>query len=126
MDCPHQGRPDGPHCRIDMFEPWSQALAVSRNSSGSKCCIGFTVRGAISSTRAPRNDGTTRGTILLRSQARPGPIGASIASLIKVEGSTLPVRGLDCLDDTPLLDLKLFTPLVPPTPGDFDVVTHEP
>jgi hypothetical protein len=31
----------------------------------------------------------------------------------------------DCLDGTPLLDLKpdrtLFTPLAPPTPGDFDV-----
>jgi tRNA (adenine37-N6)-methyltransferase len=71
--------------------------------------------------QSPRNDGTTRGTISLRSQARPSPIGASIASLIKVEGSTLPVRGLDCLDDTPLLGLKLFTPLVPPTLGDSDV-----
>ena len=125
MVCPRQRRPDGPLCRIEVFEPWSQALAVSRNSSGSKCCIGCTVRGAISSTRAPRNDGTTRGTFSLRSPVRPNPIGASIASLIKVEGSTLPVRGLDCLDDTPLLDLKpdrkLFTPLVPPTPGDSDV-----
>jgi tRNA (Thr-GGU) A37 N-methylase len=33
------------------------------------------------------------------------------------------VRGLDCLDGTPLLDLKpdraLFTPIAPPQPGDF-------
>jgi tRNA (Thr-GGU) A37 N-methylase len=35
------------------------------------------------------------------------------------------VRGLDCLDGTPLIDIKpdrcLFTPLAPPTPGDSDV-----
>ena len=35
------------------------------------------------------------------------------------------VRGLDCLDGTPVLDLKpdraLFTPIAPPQPGDFQV-----
>ena len=35
------------------------------------------------------------------------------------------VRGLDCLDGTPLLDLKpdrgLFLPLAPPQEGDFQV-----
>jgi len=35
------------------------------------------------------------------------------------------VRGLDCLDETPLLDLKpdrcAFTPLAPPTKGDSDL-----
>jgi hypothetical protein len=72
MDCPHQGRPDGPHCRIEMFEPWSQALAVSRNSSGSKCCIGFTVRGAISSTRARAM--TERPAAPFRCVRRRGPV----------------------------------------------------
>jgi len=37
---------------------------------------------------------------------------------------TLLVRGLDCVDGTPLLDLKpdrtLFTPIAPPQPGDFE------
>ena len=32
--------------------------------------------------------------------------GPSIVKLVGVEGSTLLVRGLDCLDDTPLLDIK--------------------
>jgi tRNA (adenine37-N6)-methyltransferase len=35
------------------------------------------------------------------------------------------VRGLDCLDGTPLVDLKpdrtLFEPLAPPQAGDFQV-----
>ncbi len=77
--------------------------------------------------QSPRNDGTTRGTFALRSPVRPNPIGTSIVKLIGREGATLLVRGLDCLDGTPLLDLKpdrtLFKPLAPPTPGDADVET---
>ena len=26
MDCPRQGRRDGPLCRIELFEPWVEAL----------------------------------------------------------------------------------------------------
>jgi tRNA (Thr-GGU) A37 N-methylase len=44
--------------------------------------------------------------------------------LVGVEGSTLLVHGLDCLDGTPLIDIKPdrceFTPLAPPQAGDFE------
>jgi tRNA (adenine37-N6)-methyltransferase len=44
---------------------------------------------------------------------------------VKVEGPVVFVRGLDCLDGTPLIDLKPdrcdFTPLAPPQPGDSEV-----
>jgi hypothetical protein len=70
-------------------------------------------------------DGTSRGTFSLRSPARPNPIGTAIAHLVGIEGAIVMVRGLDCLDGTPLLDLKpdrgLFTPIAPPQPGDFQV-----
>jgi tRNA (adenine37-N6)-methyltransferase len=75
--------------------------------------------------QSPRDDGATRGTFALRSPVRPNPIGTSLVELLRIEGFTLFVRGLDCLDGTPLIDLKpdrcLFTPLAPPTPGDSDV-----
>jgi tRNA (Thr-GGU) A37 N-methylase len=80
--------------------------------------------------QSPRDDGSTRGTFAPRSPVRPNPIGTSIVKLIGLEGTTLLVRGLDCLDGTPLLDLKpdrgLFTPFAPPTPGDFDVAEDPP
>lgn len=76
-------------------------------------------------SQSPRDDGATRGTFALRSPVRPNPIGTSIVTLVGVKGSILTVRGLDCLDGTPLLDIKpdrtLFTPLAPPTPGDHQV-----
>jgi tRNA (Thr-GGU) A37 N-methylase len=43
---------------------------------------------------------------------------------VGIEGNAVLVRGLDCLDGTPLLDIKPdrceFTPLAPPQPGDFE------
>ncbi len=75
--------------------------------------------------QSPANDGAAHGTFSLRSPVRPNPIGTAIVSLISVEGGVLSVRGLDCVDGTPLLDLKpdrgLFTPLAPEQPGDRQV-----
>jgi tRNA (Thr-GGU) A37 N-methylase len=75
--------------------------------------------------QSPANDGTSRGTFSLRSPARPNPIGTSIAKLVSIKGAIVTVRGLDCLDGTPLLDLKpdraLFAPIALPQPGDFQV-----
>ena len=75
--------------------------------------------------QSPANDGAVRGTFALRSPVRPNPIGSSIVKLVSREAYLLKVRGLDCLDGTPLLDLKpdrtLFTPIAPPQRGDFQV-----
>ena len=34
------------------------------------------------------------------------PIASSMVELVALDGATLQVRGLDCLDGTPLIDLK--------------------
>ena len=47
-----------------------------------------------------------RGTFALRSPVRPNPIGLARVRLVRREGAALVVRGLDCLDGTPLLDIK--------------------
>ena len=49
-----------------------------------------------------------RGTFALRSPVRPNPIAASVVKLIATDGRWLSVVGLDCLDGTPLLDLKPY------------------
>ena len=48
----------------------------------------------------------TTGTFALRSPVRPNPIASSVVELTGVDGNVLQVRGLDCLDGTPLIDLK--------------------
>jgi tRNA-Thr(GGU) m(6)t(6)A37 methyltransferase TsaA len=56
----------------------------------------------------PRLDRVARGVFALRSPARPNPIALSVVALLGIEGTRLSVRGLDCLDGTPLLDLKPY------------------
>ena len=56
----------------------------------------------------PRVYGAARGVFALRSPARPNPIALSVVELVAIEGHVLRVRGLDCLDGTPLLDLKPY------------------
>lgn len=73
--------------------------------------------------QSPANDGAARGTFSLRSPVRPNPIGTQIVELVSIEGNMHSVRGMDCLDGTPLIDIKpdrtLFSPIAPPQPGDF-------
>jgi tRNA-Thr(GGU) m(6)t(6)A37 methyltransferase TsaA len=56
----------------------------------------------------PRHYGELRGTFALRSPARPNPIAASVVRLVKRDEAKLSVVGLDCLDGTPLLDIKPY------------------
>jgi tRNA (Thr-GGU) A37 N-methylase len=56
-------------------------------------------------TQTPHS-GATVGTFALRSPVRPNPIATSIVQLVNVRQGIVDVRGLDCLDGTPLLDIK--------------------
>lgn len=58
--------------------------------------------------QSPRHHGAPRGTFAIRSPVRPNPIAASVVELKRIDGTHLEVVGLDCLDGTPLLDLKPY------------------
>ncbi len=55
----------------------------------------------------PRAD-EKKGVFATRSPHRPNPIGLSVVSIERVEGLVVHVRGLDLLDETPVLDLKPY------------------
>ncbi len=48
------------------------------------------------------------GVFASRTNLRPNPIGLTLVELLKVDGNTLTVRGLDAFDGTPILDIKPF------------------
>lgn len=56
----------------------------------------------------PRHLSAPRGTFSLRSPVRPNPIAIAACSLLKRDGNRLTVLGVDCLDGTPLIDLKPY------------------
>ena len=124
LTCPRQGRADGPICRIELFPPWDEALEGIERFERLEVLYWLHQSRRDLVRQSPANNGETHGTFALRTPVRPNPIGTSIATLVAREGRVLLVRGLDCLDETPLLDIKpdrtLFTPIAPPQPGDFE------
>ena len=121
-DCPRQGRLDGPECRIELDPVWHGALEGLEAYDKVEVLYWLDRSRRDLVRQSPRSDGETVGTFALRSPVRPNPIGTSLVRLLRIEGGTLFVRGLDCLDGTPLIDLKpdrcAFTPKAPPKSGD--------
>jgi tRNA-Thr(GGU) m(6)t(6)A37 methyltransferase TsaA len=58
--------------------------------------------------QVPGHLGTPRGTFALRSPVRPNPIAMAAVKLVAIEGTVLIVEHVDCLDGTPLVDIKPY------------------
>ncbi|QRM56548.1 tRNA (N6-threonylcarbamoyladenosine(37)-N6)-methyltransferase TrmO [Sinorhizobium sp. BG8] len=127
--CPRQGRHDGPLCQIEIFDPWVPALKGVEAFERLEVLYWLDKSRRDLVLQSPANSGKVHGTFALRTPVRPNPIGTSIVLLEKIEGNVLMVRGLDCLDGTPLIDLKpdrsLFKPIAPPQPGDYETGNPE-
>jgi tRNA-Thr(GGU) m(6)t(6)A37 methyltransferase TsaA len=108
QDCPKNARESDAVCTIELDPRWAPGL------KGVATCSHIVVLYWMDQARrdlvlqVPRHYGEQRGTFALRSPARPNPIALSIARLLKVDGGKLDVVGLDCLDGTPLLDIKPY------------------
>lgn len=61
----------------------------------------------------PPSDDRPHGVFATRSPFRPNPIGQTVVRLLRREGRTLHVAGLDMLDGTPILDIKPYLSSVP-------------
>jgi tRNA-Thr(GGU) m(6)t(6)A37 methyltransferase TsaA len=104
-DCPRQGSADGPICTIALDERWREGLTGLAGHKRVQILywMNRARRDLVLQTPFER---PTRGTFALRSPLRPNPIASSLVELVAVDGLNVQVRGLDCLDGTPLLDLK--------------------
>ncbi len=106
QECPKRGSPDGPTCSIVVDERWRMALT---GLAGHRLIqVLYWMHGARRdlALQTPFSTMQTTGTFALRSPVRPNPIASSIVELVAIDGTSLQVRGLDCVDGTPLLDLK--------------------
>lgn len=116
-ECPHSGQADGPICRIEVFDPWVPALDGIEAFEQIEVLywLHFSRRDLV--RQSPSRDGKTKATFTIRSPVRPNPIGVSVARLVRRDANVLLARGLDCVDGTPLLDLK-------PERGQFRRAPH--
>lgn len=66
----------------------------------------------------PPFDGQPRGVFATRTPLRPNPVGLSVVAFDGTDGpGRLRVRYLDCMDGTPLLDIKPYLPSTDAEPG---------
>lgn len=112
--CPRQGRLDGPECRIELDPIWEPALDGIEAYASVEVLYWLHASRRDLLVQNPNHTDSVRGTFALRSPVRPNPIGTALVRLVRRDGPVLVVRGLDCLDGTPLIDLKpdrcQFTP----------------
>lgn len=104
-DCPRQGSHDGPECTIVLDRQWVPALQGLADHDRIEVFYWLDRASRNFLLQKPRN-GKGTGTFALRSPNRPNPIGVSLVSLERIEDNCLTVRGLDCVDGTPLVDIK--------------------
>ncbi len=103
-------RESGVVCTIEVDPRWAGALP------GGETCSHLIVLYWMDRARRdlvvqmPTRAEAGRPTFSVRSPVRPNPIALSVVELRKVEGTRLEVVGLDCLDGTPLLDIKPYLP----------------
>jgi len=105
-DCPRNLMTDGPPCRINVADEFADGLYGL--DPGARILILYWLDQATftSLIQTSRRSGETRGIFALRTPARPNPIAAAVVTIDDISGNEIIVRGLDCLDGTPLLDIK--------------------
>jgi tRNA-Thr(GGU) m(6)t(6)A37 methyltransferase TsaA len=97
-DCPKNARESDAVCTVELEARWAQALKDLETCTHIVLLYWMDRSRRDIVLQMPRHYGVQRGTFALRSPAR----------LVKVAGNTLEVVGLDCLDGTPLLDIKPY------------------
>lgn len=61
----------------------------------------------------PPSDNRPHGVFATRSPQRPNPIALSVVEFMRRDGRSVHVRGVDMLDQTPILDIKPYLSNVP-------------
>jgi tRNA-Thr(GGU) m(6)t(6)A37 methyltransferase TsaA len=73
----------------------------------------FDRSGPFELTATPPSDNQPHGVFATRSPRRPNPIGLTVVELLRREKGSLYVRGVDMLDQTPILDIKPYLSSIP-------------
>jgi tRNA-Thr(GGU) m(6)t(6)A37 methyltransferase TsaA len=106
--CPKNARESDAVCTLEIDVRFAEALASVETCTHLLVLYWMDRSPRNIVLQNPRHYGELRGTFALRSPARPNPIATSVVRLLERDGTKLSVVGLDCLDGTPLLDIKPY------------------
>lgn len=119
-DCPRNGRqPDpAPACSATVLGEYAEGL---RSLEGFSHLIVLYWLHRVTAPRlvfTPPFDSQPRGVFASRAPWRPNPVGLSVVAFDGFDGpDRLKLRYLDCVDGTPLLDIKPYLPTTDSEPA---------
>ena len=73
------------------------------------CWFDRSDRTVLKSRKLGEEQNPLRGVFSNRSPNRPNPIALTLVKLVNIEGNDLTVRGLEALDETPVVDIKPYS-----------------
>ncbi|MBV1799466.1 tRNA (N6-threonylcarbamoyladenosine(37)-N6)-methyltransferase TrmO [Siccirubricoccus sp. G192] len=119
-ECPRNGRQaqPAPLCRVVMEAEYLPGLEGVEGFSHLLLLYWMHRAGVARLNFTPPFDTRRRGVFATRAPFRPNPIGLSVVAFEGFEApGVLRVRYLDCVDGTPLLDIKPYLPSTDAEPG---------
>ncbi|MCL9776079.1 TrmO family methyltransferase domain-containing protein, partial [Vibrio methylphosphonaticus] len=102
---PNNIQAQGVTCQITLFDEFKQGLKGLAISDNILVLYWLSDAQRNPILQVARN-GDSKGTFALRSPHRPNPIGAAVLPIDAIDNGVITVRGLDCLDNTPLIDIR--------------------
>jgi len=119
-DCPRNTRQlkPAPECRAVVLPEFIPGLTSLDGFSHLVLLYWLHKAGPVSLQFTPPFDDRPRGVFATRAPRRPNPIGMAVVAFDGFDGAgVLKVRYLDCLDGTPVLDIKPYLPTTDAEPG---------
>lgn len=116
-DAPRQGRMSDKEMTLEIFPEFGEALKeIEKVSHIFVLYWGDRSNRETLQSKTPFSEEPV-GVFASRSPNRPNPIALCIADLLRRDGNRLVVKGLDALDGSPLLDIKVYSPAIDSIPN---------
>ena len=107
-DAPRQGRLSDKVSEIQIHKEYTSAMAGVEDLSHI-IVLYWADRADRSMKETSRRRPTVTGIFATRSPARPNPIAFCVCKILEVNENMIRVTGLDALDGSPLLDIKVYS-----------------
>ena len=105
-ECPRNINPEGPLCKLILKDDLRDGLLGLNVGQRILVLYWFEQVDRTILRQHSRPTGELAGIFALRTPNRCNPIGAAVLTIEQIHDGVISVRGLDCLNGTPLLDIK--------------------
>lgn len=117
QECPRNGRQSRETCRVVLKPDYLEGLKSVETCSHLILLYWMHEARRDLVVQAPSFASKAHGCFALRSPVRPNPVSLSVVERLVMTGDGFLARGLDCLDGTPLVDIKPYFATTDSIPG---------